>query len=319
MKLRRARCLLAMVAAGVGLLPFGASAQPIGTFRWQLLPYCNLITVNVSAQGTVFTLDGVDDQCGADQRASVVGTAFLNPDGTIGIGLSTVTAPGAAFVHVDARIGLSSLGGPWRDSAGNNGAFIFAPGGGVGGPPRPVAPNGIAPGSITASQLAPGSVSTGHLAPGAVTGTAIADLSITRADILDGPRVAFAAGAQAIELSQAGAVVRSVTLVAPAAGTVLANASGLFFLENAGPAISGGRCALTADAATDLAHAADAIKNTSNLHTIPFGLTRVFTVAPGPFCGESLLLAHRQRQHCRLEHELDCAVRVRRLSASRRV
>lgn len=152
--------LVSVVWLGAYAWPSAASAQPLGAFRWQLVPYCNVITLNVAVQGTVFTLDGYDDQCGAGQRASVVGTAFPNPDGTIGIGLNVVVAPGGAFVHIDARISLSSLGGPWRDSSGNSGTFAFGMAGDAspGSPPRPVPANGIAPGSITAAQIAPAAI-----------------------------------------------------------------------------------------------------------------------------------------------------------------
>lgn len=144
------------------------SAQALGTFGWQLQPYCNVITVNVAGQPSgVFTLDGFDDQCGAGQRASVVGTAFLNPDGTVGIGLNTVLSPGGAFVHVEARISLASLNGPWRDSAGNSGTFAFTPGAGSGGAVRPVPSNGVAAASISAGHLAPGAVAA-HISPAQV-------------------------------------------------------------------------------------------------------------------------------------------------------
>ena len=46
-----------------------ALAQPIGTFQWQLQPYCNALTVTVVQSGGVYTLDGFDDQCGAAVRA----------------------------------------------------------------------------------------------------------------------------------------------------------------------------------------------------------------------------------------------------------
>jgi hypothetical protein len=61
-------------------------AQPIGTFRWQLAPYCNVLTLTVTQSGAIYTLDGSDVQCGPGQRASAVGTAFANPDGSIGAG-----------------------------------------------------------------------------------------------------------------------------------------------------------------------------------------------------------------------------------------
>ena len=83
-----------------------ANAQSLGTFRWQLQPFCNVVTVNVTQQGAVYTADGYDDQCGAAQRAPLVGLATPNPDGTIGFGLHVVTVPGGLGVHIDARITL---------------------------------------------------------------------------------------------------------------------------------------------------------------------------------------------------------------------
>jgi predicted regulator of Ras-like GTPase activity (Roadblock/LC7/MglB family) len=159
---------LAALAVTGALAPALAGAQPLGTFRWQLQPYCNLVTLHVTRIAGEFTLDGFDDQCGGPVRAAVVGMAFLNPDGTVGIGLTTVLAPGGTPVHVDARIDLGSLGGPWQDNAGRSGTFVFTRGPGMGGAPRPIAPNGLAPGSITSVQIAPGAVGVAQLAPGLV-------------------------------------------------------------------------------------------------------------------------------------------------------
>lgn len=107
-----------------------ALAQPLGLFTWQMAPYCNRITVTVTQNGSLFTLDGVDDQCGATTRASVVGTAFTNPDGTIGLGMSIVMTGGSP-THLDATVTLATLNGTWRDSAGGTGTFVFnGPGGG---------------------------------------------------------------------------------------------------------------------------------------------------------------------------------------------
>src|SRR5262245_48450120 len=107
------RCLAfaGLVALAV---PAVSLAQPMGTFRWQIQPYCNIITLAVVQQGGQYQLDGTDDQCGATQRASVTGLAFQNPDGTIGFGLTIVTAPGGTPVHIDATITIATLGGTWR-------------------------------------------------------------------------------------------------------------------------------------------------------------------------------------------------------------
>lgn len=165
----RRRVAVAVVMAVAGLWA-PLRAQTLGTFRWQLRPFCNVITVTVVQQGAQYHIDGTDDQCGAARQASVVGRAFPNPDGTIGFGLTTVTTTGAAPVHLDVRLSIATLGGTWTDSAGNSGSFVFTPGAGSGGSARPVPPGGIAPGSITAAQLAPGSVTAAQLAPGAVSG-----------------------------------------------------------------------------------------------------------------------------------------------------
>lgn len=102
-----------------------ASAQSLGKFTWQLQPYCNVATVNVTGVAGVYTLEGYDDQCGAATRAPLTGVATPNPDGTIGFGLNIVTSPGGRGVHVEARISLATLTGPWTDSDGNSGTFAF--------------------------------------------------------------------------------------------------------------------------------------------------------------------------------------------------
>lgn len=154
--------LLVCGTLGMPLAATTASAQSLGTFRWQLTPFCNVVSLGVTQNGGVFTLDGFDDQCGAATRAAVVGTAFPNPDSTIGLGLSIVATPGAAPVHVDVTLSLATIGGPWRDSAGNTGTFVFNPAVPAPGAPRP--PTG---GLI--STVAPGEGLTGGGTTGAVS------------------------------------------------------------------------------------------------------------------------------------------------------
>ena len=143
------RCLLvALVLSAVVLAVPAAEAQSVGTFRWQLQPYCNVVTVAIFQTGGVYRLEGTDDQCGGGRDlASVQGLAFPNPDGGIGFGMTIVTAPGGAPVHVDAEIALATLSGSWRDSAGATGNFTFSPGASSGGSPRPQ-PSASVPASI---------------------------------------------------------------------------------------------------------------------------------------------------------------------------
>ncbi|MBP7779088.1 MAG: peptidase S74 [Acidobacteria bacterium] len=125
-----------VLLAGIG---GAAVAQPLGTFRWQLQPFCNVVAVAITQNGAVYRLEGTDDQCGnGADAASVTGTAFPNADGTIGFGLNIVTAPGGRPVHVDAEIALGTFSGTWRDSAGAAGTFVLTPGAGNGGTARPL-------------------------------------------------------------------------------------------------------------------------------------------------------------------------------------
>jgi len=106
------------VPAG-GLLLFASlvaevGAQPLGTFRWQLPPFCNVVTVAITQNGAVDRLEGTDDQCGnGADAASVTGTAFPNAGGTIGFGPNIVTTPGGRPLHVDARGARATAEGTW--------------------------------------------------------------------------------------------------------------------------------------------------------------------------------------------------------------
>lgn len=133
---------LALLGLGGMLMvgPATATAQSLGPFTWQLQPYCNRVTVAVTQNGGIYTLDGTDDQCGAAEVAPLAGVAAVNPDGSISFGLSIVS-PSGQPIPVHARIVLPSLSGTWSDNAGSGGTF--APGANtLGLPPRPVAPSG---------------------------------------------------------------------------------------------------------------------------------------------------------------------------------
>lgn len=150
---------LTIVCGLLAALP--AWAQPLGSFRWQLQPFCNVVTLVVTQHGTVFEIEGTDDQCGAGRAASAAGTAFVNPDGSIGLGIAIVTAPSGTPVHLDASISPSTLSGTWHDSTGATGPFVFTPGAGNGGNPRPASTlglSGVTLGFGLASSGSPGRV-----------------------------------------------------------------------------------------------------------------------------------------------------------------
>ena len=151
------RAASSVLLGGALTLATAASAQPIGMFTWQLQPFCNVLTLNVTQTGSVYTLDGYDDQCGTATRASAAGLAFLNPDGTIGMGVAIVVSPGGAPVHVGAAITLPSGSGTWRDSSGHTGPLVFSPGPAAGSPrppPTPVFVGGLSAGGGTITNIA---------------------------------------------------------------------------------------------------------------------------------------------------------------------
>ncbi len=133
-----------VLAVVVLLAGFGgtALAQPVGTFRWQLQPFCNVVTVAITQNGAVYRLEGTDDQCGGGADAASVAGAFPNADGTIGFGLNIVTAPGGRPVHVEAEISLGTFSGTWRGGVPVALAFVLTPGAGNGGAARPL-PSGV--------------------------------------------------------------------------------------------------------------------------------------------------------------------------------
>ena len=55
----------ALFAAAMVFSASAVEAQSLGSFSWQLQPFCNYLTVTVTQQGSLYTLDGYDDQCGA--------------------------------------------------------------------------------------------------------------------------------------------------------------------------------------------------------------------------------------------------------------
>jgi Chaperone of endosialidase len=154
------RLLKAVVAGLVGLAGAGtvAEAQTLGTFSWQLAPYCNVITVTVTQNGSNYTLDGYDNQCGGATRAAVVGMAVPNPTGTVTLGFTIVTPPSAIPVHVQTAIDLGTLGGSWTDDQGRTGTLVFTPSGVGSGSPRPPALVGLPDNAVTSSKIADGAV-----------------------------------------------------------------------------------------------------------------------------------------------------------------
>ncbi len=125
---------LVIGVAGALIVADPVVGQPVGLFSWQTAPFCNVITVNVTQTGNVYTLDGFDSLCGAQRPATVTGLATLNADGTVGMGLTIVDPILGEATHMNGVVDLATLGGPWI-GAGATGTLVFN--GTGGGDPRP--------------------------------------------------------------------------------------------------------------------------------------------------------------------------------------
>ncbi len=153
-KARRATLLLTVMALACAST---ASAQVFGTFTWQMLPYCNKVTLTITQFPSGYTIDGFDDQCGAGQRAGAVGMVHINPDGSVGLNFTLIAAPSGRTVHISSPLSPATGSGAWTDNVGNSGTLALGANQ-PGLPPRPLPTAGVAPGSITSVEIAAGAV-----------------------------------------------------------------------------------------------------------------------------------------------------------------
>ena len=126
---------LVIAVAGVVLAAQAASAQVIGTFRWNTAPYCNVMNLTVEQVGGIYRLDGFEEQCGNNPRLPIWGIGVPQPNGQIVFGLSVVPSPGTVKpIAIRATVlPASGFSGVWQ--IGNEtGTLVFNPGPVTGGP-----------------------------------------------------------------------------------------------------------------------------------------------------------------------------------------
>jgi hypothetical protein len=174
--------LTALLVASGGA---AASAQTLGTFPWQIAPYCNVVTFTISVDGAGFRLTGFDDQCGSTQLPAA-GAVTLRSDGQYGLSFYVVTPTGLA-THLTAVLSPASISGPWHDSAGNSGILAFNPTIPASGSTRPVplvSTSGLADGAVTAAKVGAGAVDSLRIADGSVSTADLADDAVVDTKIL---------------------------------------------------------------------------------------------------------------------------------------
>lgn len=255
-RIRRGIALAIAVSAGLTGFTGRAHAQSLGTFRWRLEPYCNVLSIGVTQVGSQFRLEGTDDQCGAGKAAPLTGLATFNPDGSLGFGINIVTAPDGAPVHVSASLVLPGLSGTWSDSLGGKGGFTFWPGAASGGSPRPTVAN--ATGDVTG-------VTAGAGLSGGGTAGEVA-LAVNPAVVQSRVSQGCPAGQAVRAIGQDGSVSCDVLLGGGDVTAVIAGAglSGGGFFGNVDLAVQfGGSGAAPSAARSDHTHAAQGNANTA--------------------------------------------------------
>ena len=121
------RRIWVLVFAGVllGGAAADAGAQVLGTFRWRMAPYCNVLTLTAVQYGPAIQVSGFDDKCGLQPRDPVTGSVFL--DGAAGVGhLGLIDTDGLTST-IRFTVNLSSLSGTWVDNSDRGGDFTFNP------------------------------------------------------------------------------------------------------------------------------------------------------------------------------------------------
>ena len=118
------RIVTTLTAAAAMWLPMEADGQTIGTFRWQLSPFCNVLTLTVVQQGGVYQLVGTDDGCSGATAMPVTGTAFQQGSG-VTMGLTAVSSGGGAR-SLSASVNLTNFNGTWSDGD-DSGILTFNP------------------------------------------------------------------------------------------------------------------------------------------------------------------------------------------------
>lgn len=123
------RVLVAFIVL-LGAFASTASAQgpSLGTFRWNLLPYCDALVMEVRPilpDGSFFRLTGTHDRCGDAGFLAIEGTAERQPDGTYQLVLTHAVGLGWMEPNFVASIAPQGLSGAWAWD-GEFGTFALA-------------------------------------------------------------------------------------------------------------------------------------------------------------------------------------------------
>jgi len=136
---------LVLAALVVVTAPTPAQAQVLGTYFWQLAPLGSVLNLTITQKGSLFIVEGFEAQCGGNNSLPLTGSAVVQANGTVMLGLTSINETGRGL-HTRAYFSSgNNFNGTWADNTGyfnqpftlrNSGAPV-CPGGLRTGPTSP--------------------------------------------------------------------------------------------------------------------------------------------------------------------------------------
>jgi hypothetical protein len=101
----------------------------IGTFHWQLQPFCSTLSLTVIQEAGQYRVQGTEACAPNDLSRSVYGTAILDHAGWVYLSLTTPRLQNSfEGTAIYARLQLATLAGAWQDDGGRSGTLMPVPG-----------------------------------------------------------------------------------------------------------------------------------------------------------------------------------------------
>ena len=120
-----------LLAVGVSSIASAQPVQPtiIGTFHWQLEPFCSTLSLTVIQEAGQYRVQGTEACAPNDFSRSVYGTALLDDEGWAYLSLSAPRLQNSLEgTAIYAWLQLSTMAGGWQDDGGRTGPLTPVPG-----------------------------------------------------------------------------------------------------------------------------------------------------------------------------------------------
>lgn len=117
---------LFLLALGLTAPALAQPVQPIvlGTFHWQLQPFCSTLSLTVIQEGSQYRVQGTEACLPNDNSRSVSGTALADGQGRVHLSLHAPRVQNSlSGASVYAWFDLPTLQGGWQDDGGRAGAL----------------------------------------------------------------------------------------------------------------------------------------------------------------------------------------------------